>query len=149
MHNLAFVYKCFLYYRLSDEDKNIATQKEKNNSLRTFLTFREECQTHTGFPPQTEKLRNEHSRMLTLVSQLMFLPRLGLNLQPPSSVTPGSTPNPVSRSGFLCLAAESCFISHYFPALAMHLPPREPPFHRTPQAAMQNLLLKPVFPERR
>ena len=119
---------------LSDEDKNTDTEGENNSSLRTFLTFTE-GQIHAGSPPPTEKLGNEHPRMLTLVSQLMLPPRLGLNLQPPHSVIPRSTPNPVSRMDFLCLRLRAALFCTIFLPCAMHLPPCEPPFHRTPPVA--------------
>lgn len=56
--------------------------------------------------------------MLTPVSQPMFLPGLGLNLQPPSSWHPRRHTSPRFPPGFLRLSAESCFILHYFPALS-------------------------------
>lgn len=77
--------------------------------------------------------------MLRPVPLLMFLPGLdltlfkeeGLNLQPPSSVIPGSTPNAVSQRAFFALRLIAALFCTTFLPLAKHLPSCERPRHST------------------
>lgn len=98
--SLALVNKRFLQEKLSDEDKNIDTQEEKNNSLRTFLVRSRKTVGYRFSTPNWKAQRwtfqDANPGFTADVS-----PQAGPELAASKLLSPrDSTPNPVSRRAF-------------------------------------------------
>ena len=101
--------------------------KREKQFILNFLNIHRKILDTYRFSTPTEKLRNEHSRMLTLIhscssfslgwTQLCL--QRGPELASSKLYYPRQHTEPHFPMGFLGFEADSCFILHYFPALCL------------------------------